>query len=112
MDNSFEIGFPALVSLAVLCVIAGALRVRYPTAPVIATYALIGLWLAVLALTGIWVAACPSDCESWQSYDSTRWIDLYMAVLWGGLFTAGLIGIVWLSATISTAVSRHLQRGS
>jgi hypothetical protein len=111
MDESFQIALPVLIGLAVLSVVAGAMRAKYPTAPVIATYALIGLWLGVLALAGIWVAACPgSDCESWQSYDSPRLLDLYMAFFWGGLFTVGLIGVVWLSATISTAVSRRMQR--
>ncbi len=92
-------------ALAALGFVAGASNARFPRAPWIAAAAVVMGYFALLAVTGGWVAAC-AGCSSHISYDSARWLDLYAAIFWGGLFTAGIVLSVSVGSLVSTAVRR------
>lgn len=106
-------GIWALVGVGVLCAagfVAGLARLKSRRAPAIAGSVIVAGYLMLLAVTGIWVAACPG-CTSHISYDSARPVDLIMAFFWGALFTTGIIMFILLGAGVSTAVGR-LREGA
>lgn len=92
----------ALVSaLAALGFVAGASRLRFARAPAIAIGTIIAGYVALLAVTGTYVAACPG-CTSHISYDSSRGFDLFVAILWGALLTAGIVLCISIGSFAAT----------
>ncbi len=99
------ITFSLVSALAALGFGAGLARAWLPRAAGLAVAAIVIGYLALLAVTAGWVAAC-SGCASHISYDSARWLDLYAAIFWGGLFTAGIVLSVSVGSLVSTALRR------
>jgi len=89
--------------------VAGIFKSRFPLAARIFTLAVVAGYVAILALAGAWVAACPR-CESHQSYDSTRALDLIMAFMWGGLFLLSILAFIRIGDAIATFVQRARTR--
>jgi hypothetical protein len=90
--------------VVVLGFLAGLLWPR-SRAPFVAAAAIVMGYFVLIAVTGIWYAAC-RECEAYQSYDSTRLIDLYMAILFGAILAAGALLFVWLGTVIGLAARR------
>ena len=87
-------------TLMVLGFLSGALRGKLPRAPRIAIIVTVAGFAGLLAVTAGWVAACPG-CTSHISYDSTRSVDLFAAIFWGGLFTFGILLFIRLGGIVS-----------
>ncbi len=99
----------ALVSaLAAIGFVAGASRLRFARAPGIAVAAIIAGYVTLLVVAGAYVAAC-SSCTSHISDDSSRVIDLFVAILWGGLFTAGIVLCISAGSLAATLWRRLLR---
>ena len=96
-------------TLMVLGFLAGVARLRVPRAPGLAASAIVAAYVALLAVTGGWVAACPG-CTSHISYDSARPVDLFAAIFLGGLFTAAIILFISLGTGVSFVVQKLAQR--
>ncbi|MGB2695686.1 MAG: hypothetical protein WBD55_10940 [Dehalococcoidia bacterium] len=98
----------ALIMFGLVAVIAlgsGLARPWLPWAATAMRWAIPLAFVVLLAVVGVWVAACPG-CDSYNSYDSTRVLDLYVAFLWGGMFTVVLLGLTWLGASLSALLHR------
>ena len=86
--------------LAIVGFLAGTAITKLPRAPAVVAGFALATYLVLVILAGVWVAACPG-CTSHTSYDSSRWLDLTLAILWGGLLTAGVILLTSLGMGIS-----------
>jgi hypothetical protein len=99
-----------VAAVAALGFIAGLMGIRYAKAPWIAT-GLILLGYGVLVAVSIgWYESC-RNCESAFSYDSTRGLEVLLALVWGFFVAAPIIAIIWLGALLSR-VFVHLRRGA
>lgn len=96
-------GVAALIGFGVLAVaglLAGVVSSRFRRAPAVIVGFTMAGYFAIVILAGSWVAACPG-CASHTSYDSSRWLDLAIAVLWGGILMAGVVLITSLGMGVS-----------
>src|SRR3972149_6755945 len=111
MDSARDLLFIWTIfgTLMVLGFLAGAARVKVSRAPAIAATVVIAGYVALLAVTGGWVAACPS-CSSHISYDSARGLDLIAAIFWGVFFTAGIVLFISLGIGVSFVVQKLARR--
>ena len=111
MDNTRDLTIIWTIfgTLMVLGFLAGAARAKLPRGPYIAAFAIIIGYVALLVVTGGWVAACPG-CTSHISYDSSRAIDLMAAILWGGAFTFSILLFILLGGGVSSFVQWLLNR--
>lgn len=103
-----QYGAEALIAFGVAAALALASGLARPWLPWAATAVRLAVpvaFVVLLAVVGVWVAACPG-CDSYNSYDSTRVLDLYIAFLWGGAFTLTLLGLTWLGAALSALLHR------
>ena len=91
------ISFGAVTGIGFL---AGLSRTRFPLAATLVGWATVFGYLVLLAVVGAWVADCPG-CESFQSYDSPRALDLIMAFVWGGIFTLTILGFIQIGGLVS-----------
>ena len=89
-------------SLAALGLFLGAFGRR-----LLAPFALllVAAWVIALVAIGIDAASC-SGCTARISADSTRWIDLYAAGIWGFFIIGGILAIAWLGAGLSILLGR------
>lgn len=99
----------ALIAFGAAAAVALASGLARPWAPWAATAvrwaAPLG-FVALLAVSGAWVASCPG-CDSAYSYDSPRGLDLALAFVWGGAFTVTLLTLTWLGAAVSALIARR-----
>ena len=96
-------GIAALTGFGVLAIagfLAGTAMAKFPRAPTIVAGLAVAAYVVLVIVAGVWVAACPG-CTSYTSYDSSRTLDLAIAVLWGGILTAGVVIFTSLGMGIS-----------
>ena len=96
-------GVAALTGFGVLAIagfLAGTVMAKFPRAPAIVAGFAVAAYVVLVVVAGVWVAACPG-CTSYISYDSSRPIDLFVAIFWGGLLTAGVVLLTSLGMGIS-----------
>jgi hypothetical protein len=91
---------------AVLGLLVGLSAAKFRSAPTIYSWAVVAAWLLLVAASIGWTVNCPR-CESLQSYDSARALDIYMAVFWGLLVGAPVIAITWLGVLVSLVIFRR-----
>jgi hypothetical protein len=92
-----------MTAWGVATVVGFVAGLAYPWYPVARTITVTGTlvgYVVLLLVVGMWVAACPG-CDSFNSYDSLRGIDLMMAFFWGGLMSAVIIGFTYLGSAIT-----------
>jgi len=95
-----------VVTLAALGFGAGVASACFPRAPWIVAGVVMAGYVVLLIVTSVYTAACTS-CTSHISYDSSRPIDLVVAVFWGALFTAGIV-LCTAAGTLSATLFRRL----
>jgi len=109
MDQwEWALGFAVVSALALTGFVAGVAR---PWLARIATLFVAGVavgYAALLVVTAAYAATC-SGCASHISYDSSRPADLTAAMLWGGLFTAGIALCAWVGAESATLFRRLVR---
>ena len=106
-----EVAFITVTStLAALGFSAGAIGARYPKAPWIATAVVLAGYVVLVAISIGWYENC-RNCESWRSYDSTRGLEVLLAVFYTPFVAAPIIAIIWLGALLSR-VFVQLRRGA
>lgn len=97
--------------LAIVGFLAGTGMAKFPLAPTVVAGFAVAAYVVLVILAGAWVAACPG-CTSHTSYDSSRIIDLAVAVLWGGILTAGVVLLTSLGMGISLFARWLRQRAA
>jgi hypothetical protein len=97
---------PALVLLwlPLIGVAIGLARARFPRLPLIATAALVALYIAYVASTGVYAATC-WDCSS---FNGTRGESFQVAAFFFGIMLAITLAGVWLGARLTVVVGRLL----
>ena len=107
-------GVAALTGFGVLAIagfLAGTAMAKFPRAPAVVIGFTGAAYVVLVILAGVWVAACPG-CTSYTSYDSSRGLDLAIAVLWGGILTAGVVIFTSLGMGISLFARWLRERGA
>lgn len=97
--------------LAVVGFLAGTVMAKFPRGPAVVVGFAAAAYVVLVILAGVWVAACPG-CTSYMSYDSSRTLDLAIAVLWGGILTAGVVIFTSLGMGISLFARWLRQRAA
>lgn len=103
----------ALIAVSVLAgvgFLGGLARPKISATPAAVSMGVVIGYVLLLTVTGGWVTACPG-CTSFVSYDSSRSLDLGVAIFWGAIFTAGIVLCTWLGAGIGALARRIARRG-
>jgi hypothetical protein len=111
MDDPGWAWFPWAAAVAAAGFAIGLARGRLPVGPLAFTGAVVGGYVVLIVVTGIWTAACPG-CDGYRSYDIvTRGVNLIWAFVLGGAIAATIIAATWLGAAVGQLLSGTTKRG-
>jgi hypothetical protein len=111
MDDPGFAWFPWAASIAAVGLLVGLASGKVRAGPFVFSASVVAGYVVLIAVTGVWTAACPG-CDGYRSYDiATRGVNLIWAFLLGGAITATIIFATWLGVAVAQLFSGTVKRG-